>query len=144
MLGDSWVKKVREKPRVHQVIIIDQKNHHWLLPVDSVWGYRTEEGLTYRLQGNDVYEVMQQGPLTIYRTQAWGTTIGDYYYFSLAPTSAIYAVSKRTCQQVFSQDECMLNLLNQLKNDQLSDTDSHGSYELVNVYRYCHSKRPTR
>ncbi|WP_020603926.1 hypothetical protein [Spirosoma spitsbergense] len=142
-LGQSWVKTFRSKPRKHQVLLIDRKNHHWWLPAESVWGYQTDKGARYRLLGDGEYEVMQEGPLIIYRNHPWGISAGNYYYFSLTPNSAIYNLSKRTCRKVFSQDGCMLTLLNQMQTGRLLDTDAYGSYGLVNAYAYCHFRHLT-
>ena len=78
----------------------------------------------------------------IYRKEEWiGESRWETYYFSLAPDSTIYDVDKRTCQRVFTQDKCMLMLLNQMRNSHLLRTDAYGSYGLANAYRYCHSER---
>ncbi|WP_461072952.1 hypothetical protein [Spirosoma horti] len=140
-VGNNWVKGVRTKPGSQLISIVGIYGQYWKLPADSVWGYRTKKGETYRLWEADRYEVRQQGALIVYRLQAWGTTAGDYHYFSLTPTSPIYAINKRICRQVFSQNECMVELLNQLTNGQLTDTDSHGSFGLVNSYLFCLSMK---
>ncbi|AUD05366.1 hypothetical protein CWM47_28040 [Spirosoma pollinicola] len=140
-LGETWVKTIRTRSRSNQVHIIGRTGHHWWLPADSIWGYRTQDNKSFRLKDGTSYEVRQQGPLMVYLTQAWGTTSGDYHYFSLTPTSTIYNLNRRTCRQVFSQDDCMMELLNQLTNEQLLTTDSHGSYGLVNSYRFCQSEK---
>lgn len=137
--GNVWVKVIREKPHAQQVLVVNGQGHRRYLPADSVWGYRTDHGSAYRLYAHDTYEVVEQGPLMIYRNEEWvGDTRWENYYFSLAPDSTIYDVDKRTCQRVFAQDRCMLTLLDQMRNSHLLRTDAHGSYGLANAYRYCH------
>ncbi len=136
---DTWVKTIREKPRARQVVLVDERGRRRHLPADSVWGYRTNRGDTFRLYGHDTYELVQRGPLLMYRTEEWiGDSQWENYYFSLNPDSAIHAVDKRTCRRVFANDGCMLQLISQMRNGQLLSTDAHGSYGLVNAYQYCH------
>ncbi|MEZ0612437.1 hypothetical protein ACAW74_28270 [Fibrella sp. WM1] len=139
---NPWVKSVWTKSRGRQIVFVDGAGNRQRLSSRSVWGYRTNQGETYRFYREDTYEVMQQGPLSIYRTEDWvGDSRREDYHFSLTPDSEIHYLDKRTCRRVFRGDSCMLMLLRQMRNGQLSDTDAHGSYGLVNAYQFCHRQQ---
>ena len=136
-----WVKTVRIKPHHHQLVVVDVTGRKQRLSADSTWGYRTNQGDTYRLYQDGEYQVVQRGPLVIYRTEEWyGDSVWEAYYFSLSAEGAIFDLDKQTCLRVFCQDGCMVKLLNQMRNRQLTNTDGHGSYGLANAYSYCHGQ----
>lgn len=139
---NPWVKSVWIKSRGRQIVFVDGAGNRQRLSSHSVWGYRTNQGETYRFHKEDTYEVMQRGPLCIYRTIDWvGDSRQEDYHFSLTLDSEIYYLDKRTCRQVFRGDSCMMMLLRQMRNGQLTDPDAHGSFGLANAYQFCHRRQ---
>lgn len=141
-LGDSWLKTYKVKPRLHQVLLRAHNGSQTVLPADSVWGFRTEKGEVYRLYESSLYQVVQQSDCQVYLHQEWSSDSShDFYYFSLTPNGPLYELDRKTCRWVFRQDECMLNLLSQMRTSQLLQIDSHGTFGLTNAYQYCHQQR---
>ncbi|CCH03631.1 hypothetical protein FAES_pFAES01141 (plasmid) [Fibrella aestuarina BUZ 2] len=140
-VGSALIRTIRHRHHYPQVITIDEAGHKQRFSADSVWGYKTSDGETYRLYDDTEYQVVQRKPLVIYQTEEWiGDSRWEAYYFGFSMDGAIYDLNKRTCRQVFQQNDCMLELLNQLPNRQLTNTDGHGSYGLANAYAYCQGK----
>lgn len=132
-----WVRTIVPKPRQGQVVVIG-RHYRKHVPIQSVWGYRTRSGETYRLFQKTAYLVMQRAPLMIYQLDEW---VGDghwlSYHLSLTPDSDLYDLNKRTCQSVFRNDECMVQLIREMPKRMLTETDAHGSYGIANAYVYC-------
>lgn len=145
LLGSSnepWVKSIKIIPRAHQIRTADQYGHIQRLPEDSVWGYRTNRGETYRLFERSIYQVIEDNSLVIYRVEWWGgSTTWLAYYFSFTPNSPIYGLNKQVCEQLFNKDSCMLAILKQMRNRQLTAKDAHGSMGISTAYRFCHPQR---
>lgn len=137
----SWVRAIWEKPRLHQVVIVDKAGHKQVVAASSVWGYRTNHNQLYRQYRDMFYEVLQRGPLSVYQIDEWaGESHWLSYYFSITPNGDIYDLDRRTAKAVFKDDACMEGLLTQMRDRHLLQQDSHGSYGLANAYSFCHCR----
>lgn len=140
-VGANWVRDVWEKPRLHQVMVVDQAGHKQAVAASSIWGYRTNHNELYRLYRDTFYEVLQRGPLSVYQLDEWvGDSRWTSYYFSLTPNGDIYDLDRRTIKSVFRDDECMQRLVSQMRERHLLRTDSRGSYGLASAYSFCHCR----
>ena len=139
----TWVRTIVPKPQQGEAVVV---GHHYRkhVPIESVWGYRTRSGETYRFFQKAAYQVMQRSPLMIYQLDEW---VGDShwlsYHLSLTPDSDLYDLNKRACQLLFRNDECMVQLIREMSNRMLTDTDARGSYGVANAYEYCQHQAAT-
>jgi hypothetical protein len=137
---EVWVKSIKIVPRTRQIRTTDRSGRSQWLPQDSVWGYRTTHGETYRLFERSPYQLVDDHSLFIYRVEEWwgGSSSWVEYYFSFTANSPIYSLSKPVCEQVFRRDSCTLAIIKQMRSSQLTLRDAHGSMGLSTAYRFCH------
>lgn len=107
------------------------------LEAKKLWGYQDVEGANYRIYKDEVYEVIQEKTITIYRQSKYGDGFNDDYYFSISPTDEVLYLNIGNLKKAFKDQPCMVEMLQQKPLRHWFKTDGTGTFLLIDAFHYC-------
>lgn len=119
---------------IHTTSVLGQKQS---MEANRFWGYQDSRGTNYRIYCGDIYEVIQQKTMTVYRQCNYGDGYNDDYFFSVNPNESIWYLNTDNMKKAFKNDPCMLSLIQKIPLRSWFKTDRAGKFLLLEAFSYC-------
>lgn len=94
--------------------VIDAQGNRNKIRKDSVWGYQTKEGKTYRFRESNSIQLIDDSSLCIYEFTSlyWSS-----YFFSVTLGGETYRLNRRNLLRASNDKTCLLEILNVMKSE---------------------------
>lgn len=119
-------------------IIIGDSSFH--LCKDSIWGYRDDENISYRLYNKKAYQIINpQEPILLYSTVTLVNSKGNQtttnYFFSTSSGSAIFPLTKLNLKRAYPSYSNFHELIDMYFDNDLELTSYDTFYKIYKISR---------
>jgi hypothetical protein len=131
------LRAVHVNPFNHVIYTTNLSGQKQSTQASQFWGYQNSKGVKYRIYCGNIYEVIQEKTMTVYRQCNYGDGYNDDYFFSINPNESIWYLNTANLRKAFKNDPCMLDLLQRMPLRNWFKTDRIGNFLLLEAFSYC-------
>lgn len=143
-LDSTEFREIHLNPLTNHVYTTDLMGQKRRMEAQYFWGFQNSNGTKYRMYAGEIYQVVQEKTLTIYRQYNYGEGFNDDFYFSTGPNERIQYLNSENLKEAFKNDPCMLDLIQKMHPRHWFKSDIPNTFRLLEAYKYCQkSKTPS-